>query len=886
MNRFTNQTFKIPKCSNPLGILVLFTILLSTHFAQAQTANCGDLAALTSSNFPGATVTSGTGGACLLCGVTDDGNVVNSNTEDYAKVALNISVGGSAYVQVNSPVIFPAGTEAGMSFNPQEGFIGVVGLDILGKITVSTYLNGQLQETQGGDNLINGDILGFFNNKQSRGFTTNLPFNQIRITFNTGLGLLSNPVVYHAYVRTGCFNFQSCPSAATVSTGSFIANGTAGQNGTLSIPITNATAGPVNVTVSGSGFSVNPNPKNITVTSGQTDLLVPVVFNGSGTPGTRTVNISVTTSAGTKTCTVTVPVLPASVLSITNEAMNLNLNNQPEYTGSAYTEGIPTGGVEIPGNSGKYNYYAVNCVTGTSTAGTATSTTSVLTSIAGINPVTGASYAVNLYPNVHGTVVINRTTGAYTYTSDAAYTGTTAKFCVKVCDLDEISPCKQIEYNLNNIKTAANSTVNPPTVSTNPNPPVAGQSATFTASGCTGTVTWYNNGSQVGTGSPFTVTNVPANSSYTSTCTVNGVTSQPSTPIVSTNPTVTNPPTISSNPNPLVVGQPAVLTASGCAGTVTWYVNGSLAGVQGNTYNVPSVSSGAIYTATCTVNGVASQPSQPITAPTAVNAPTITSNPNPPVVGNAAQLNANGCAGTVSWYNNGTFVGSGTPFTVTNVPANASYTATCSVNGVTSPASQPITTGAGTVNPPSISSSPNPPVAGQSVTLSANGCAGTVTWLNNGSQVGTGTPFTTTAVAGANYTATCTVNGTVSSPSTSITVPNNEQDYNTAIGVNSPGQFTLNASKTYTITFTNTRNTTATQPVQALISAPFGWSCSGCGNVTIPVLNAGQTHTVNVSLTANNAGATGTLSSSITNGSGGDNRSDNNTSTVSLRTAN
>jgi hypothetical protein len=609
MNRFTFNSFKKSKMSGLLGVFAFMVFFFSSTLTKAQSStNCGDLVALTTSNFPGTSVESGITGVCLLCGVTNQGNVINSNTDDAANMALNISVGGAGYVQVNSPVIFPAGSEAGFTFNPQAGFIGVIGLDILGKITVTTYLNGQEQESQTGSNLINGDIIEFFNNKQSIGFTTNLPFNKIRITIATGLGLLSNPQVYHAYVRTGCFNFQSCPSVATTSTGSFVANGTAGQTGTISIPISNATAGAVNVTVANGGFSVNPNPRTINVTSGQTALLVPVIFNGSGTPGARSVEISVTTSSGTKTCTVTVTVTPESVLALTNEAMNLNLGNQNEYTGNAYTEGIPTGGVEVAGNSGKYNYYAVNCVTGTSTAGTSTSTTTVLTSIAGVNPVTGASYATNLYPNVNGTVVLNRTTGAYTYTKDNAYTGTTAKFCVKVCDLNEISPCKQIEYNLTNVGTVAPPAA--PSITANPNPPIAGEAAVFTATGCSGTVTWFNNGTQVGTGATFNTT-VPVSpvANYTATCTVSGVASTPSNTITS-QPGTVNPPSVSSNPNPPVAGQSVTLTASGCAGTVTWFNNGSQVGT-GTTFTATAVAGGN-YTATCTVNGVISNPSSPI----------------------------------------------------------------------------------------------------------------------------------------------------------------------------------------------------------------------------------------------------------------------------------
>jgi hypothetical protein len=894
MNRFTNQTFKIPKWSNPLGILVLFTILLSTHFAQAQ-STCGNPVALTTSNFPGTTISVSTyEGVCLLCGPENTANVINGNTEDYAEMRFGASLGAKNIIGVKAPVVFPAGSFAGMAYNPQVGTFTLVGLDILGNVVVSTYLNGQQQESQTSSNLINGDILDFFGGKNTIGFTTSLPFDEIRITQTATIGLLSNSGVYHAVVKTGCFDYQGCPTNATIESGTFTANGTPGQTGSIAIPITNTAAGPVNVSVSGGGFSTVTNPQRIVLAPAQSFATIPVIYNGSGVAGVHATQVNIVTSDGVKNCTVNIPVSATVTPSPTvSSSPNPPVVGQPAtLTASGCTGGTITwfnNGVQI----GTGSPYTVASVPGgasyTSTCtinGVVSQPSTPITTPAAPGAPTISS---NPNPPVAGqsaTLTASGCAGTTTWYNNGSQAGTGSPLNVaNVPANSSYTATCTVNGVASQPSTAINSTTptvtNPPTISPSPNPLVVGQPAVLTAQGCAGTVTWLVNGSPAGVqGNQYSVGSVTSGAVYTATCTVNGVVSQPSQPI--TAPSQVNPPTTSSNPNPLVVGQPAVLTAQGCAGTVTWLVNGNPAGVQGNTYNVGSVTSGAIYTATCTVNGVASQPSQPITAPTAVNAPTITSNPSPLVVGNAAQLNANGCAGTVSWYNNGTFVGSGTPYTVTNVPANASYTATCSVNGVTSPASQPITTGTGTVNPPSISSSPNPPVAGQSVTLSANGCAGTVTWLNNGSQVGTGTPFTTTAVAGANYTATCTVNGTVSSPSTPITVSTpTPADLAIAFTTNPGGLFTQGQSKQFTITVRNLSGSVASNSTTLSITPVIsGFTVSGGGSQNVGVLQPNGTQQFTVTLTATGKGSIGALNASLP--SSADNNVTNNSAAVGV----
>lgn len=93
----------------------------------------------------------------------------------------------------------------------------------------------------------------------------------------------------------GGFTFN-CGSAT--STGIFLANSTAGQAGTLVIPITGAVAGPVTLTVAGTGFT---GTLTTTLTTGQTSVTVPITYDGTGSVGNRT--LTITSTQGTGACT-------------------------------------------------------------------------------------------------------------------------------------------------------------------------------------------------------------------------------------------------------------------------------------------------------------------------------------------------------------------------------------------------------------------------------------------------------------------------------------------------------------------------------------------------------------------------------------------------------
>ncbi|RFS18434.1 Ig-like domain repeat protein [Emticicia sp. C21] len=376
-----------------------------------------------------------------------------------------------------------------------------------------------------------------------------------------------------------------------------------------------------------------------------------------------------------------------------------------------------------------------------------------------------------------------------------------------------------------------------PTI-TAPNPKVvcAPSTLTLTASGCAGAVNWSNGSS----GTILTLSSV-GTYSISATCTVGGCTSPASTAVtglqIITQPSV---PTITA-PNPKVVCAPSTLTltASGCAGTVTWST-----GSSGTSLTLSSVGTYSI-SATCTVGSCTSPASAAVTGlqiVTQPSAPTITA-PNPKVVcaPSSLTLTASGCAGTVTW-SNGSL---GTSLTLSSV-GTYSITATCTVGSCTSPASAAVT-GLQIVNQPSAPTitAPNQKVvcSPSTLTLTASGCAGTVDWSNGSS----GTSLTLSIVGTYAISATCTVGSCTSVPSSAVT----------GLQIVAPPTVSITGNINLSC---NTTSVTRTANGSG-VSPTYQWS-DGLGTNALATITSPGTYTVIVT-EANNCTATATTSVTV-----------------------
>lgn len=211
-----------------------------------------------------------------------------------------------------------------------------------------------------------------------------------------------------------------------------------------------------------------------------------------------------------------------------------------------------------------------------------------------------------------------------------------------------------------------------------------------------------------------------------------------------TNNTIT---VTTDNPNPNI-GETVTLTATGCpnGGTYSWTPPGGTAGgTGGNTYTVPATNNSVTYTASCSDGGSGNIPVQgTAVTPFTVDPPTQTV-----VTGTPVTLTASGCAGTVTWSPGGS---TGNTLTINAAHGANTYTASCSdgrtANGTVTGTTTAIQVGPATSTVP----------VGETVTLTATGCAGgTITWSNGT----TGNTNLVVATEGEQVvTATCSLGGT------------------------------------------------------------------------------------------------------------------------------
>jgi len=314
------------------------------------------------------------------------------------------------------------------------------------------------------------------------------------------------------------------------------------------------------------------------------------------------------------------------------------------------------------------------------------------------------------------------------------------------------------------VKIAVLCTTPTPSVSATPSFINTGEMATLNATNCNGTVSWFRSGTALGiTGGRLTVTQTQS-ATYAANCTYNGCTSSKAYAYVQVGCAVPLTPSLLASPSRIQLGQNSTLTATGCAGTVTWYSSGGGTSIgTGNSITVKPTQSTNYY-AYCVVNNCSSSNSNVYVDVLCTSPPTpsVVASPSAVSAGQSTTLTATNCTGTITWYKSGinTPIGTGNSLSVI-VTQPSYYYAYCSVNNC-----QSNNSGVGVninceVPPsPSVSASPSRINPGQTSTLSATGCAGTVTWYNaaNGVSLGTGNNLVVSPQTLTTYMAYCNGN--------------------------------------------------------------------------------------------------------------------------------
>ncbi|MFN3588300.1 MAG: hypothetical protein ACK4UP_02890, partial [Spirosomataceae bacterium] len=263
-----------------------------------------------------------------------------------------------------------------------------------------------------------------------------------------------------------------------------------------------------------------------------------------------------------------------------------------------------------------------------------------------------------------------------------------------------------------------------------------GETTTLVASGCDGVLQW-NTGETTGSISVSpTIT-----TTYSVSCAISGCIAETSA-VIQVTPLVPAPIITSSKEN-VCSGESITLTATNCAGTITWSTGEIGASIQVS----PTVTTA--YTATCTVSGCTNAAQKVITIQPLPSPPLVTCGSERICAGDEVVFTANNCAGTVTWSTG--FVGN---IMVVNPTVTTAYSATCTINGCTSPASTPVTIQILTPSPRIVASS-EVICGADSVTLTATNCAGTIRWSTGSLDVSIRVkPDVTTS-----YTLSCTIEG-------------------------------------------------------------------------------------------------------------------------------
>jgi len=344
--------------------------------------------------------------------------------------------------------------------------------------------------------------------------------------------------------------------------------------------------------------------------------------------------------------------------------------------------------------------------------------------------------------NCAGTVVwSNGQTGSSLVVSPLVTTTYTAQ-----CRLDNCisNPSNAITITVNDPKV--------PVVTAEADTVCIGGTVRLLATGCTGTIIW----STGATGSSLTVT-VNSPTTYYANCRIANCISGPSNKVTIQ---VGSPsaPRIIGSVTQLCAGEQAVLSVAGCFGTPIWSTGDSTTSI---TVRPTQTTAYSVYCrrGTC----VSPRSTNYTIATTKPEAPVVQVSADTVCAGSRIILTATGCVGgTIIWSSGPTGVSSFTT-TVTN---NINYSAFCKVGNCTSDASNII--GVVVVSPsvPIIRTTSSLVCAGEPVTLTAQGCTGTVVWSNNriGASI-TELPGSTTQ-----YTARCQVGDCLGSPSNAVTV--------------------------------------------------------------------------------------------------------------------
>ncbi|MGJ8551276.1 DUF7507 domain-containing protein, partial [Winogradskyella wichelsiae] len=198
-----NQTLTVDLGSTKIYGLILESFCEGSLECSSSTVLSNPLQPVIISN----TNTGVEGVACVGCEVDNATNVISQSNSDFAIINVIAGVANTASIAVlNVLDTYPSGTKAGFIIRDTNDLLQ---LDLLNSITLTTYLDGVVQESQTSSNLLALEALGIINITPSNadgfyliGFETSLEYDEIQLTVGAIASVINSIEVYGSYVDT------------------------------------------------------------------------------------------------------------------------------------------------------------------------------------------------------------------------------------------------------------------------------------------------------------------------------------------------------------------------------------------------------------------------------------------------------------------------------------------------------------------------------------------------------------------------------------------------------------------------------------------------------------------------------------------------------------
>ncbi len=181
----------------------VYHAVVERYCAGPAVLPCNQVRRLSGSTYPAVIESARTGTTGVTLGnIRNTENVVSNSDTDYASIILPVGILATGSISVHDMITdYPAGNFAGFVVENNS----LLGVGILNNTTIRTYLNGSLQETHSGGALLLSAPLLADTSRQTIGFITTLPYDEIQFTINQTLALnLDTTRVYSAVMKRHC----------------------------------------------------------------------------------------------------------------------------------------------------------------------------------------------------------------------------------------------------------------------------------------------------------------------------------------------------------------------------------------------------------------------------------------------------------------------------------------------------------------------------------------------------------------------------------------------------------------------------------------------------------------------------------------------------------